>query len=297
MTKVIVPIIFLLASYFINPVTGFENWELKPLGHYEIISDEPNLGGLSAIHITNYGKTFLVLSDRGKYFSGKISRNASGQIKDLNIFKTGPLLNSFGEILSGRNTDSESIAADHKGFYISFESNNRIMHHKNINTSGIFLPNHSDFRKLNQNKGLEAIAMHPNGTLYAVPEKPPEGDSDYPLYRLKNAKWEILTRFDPSNSFLVSDAVFLPDGNLLLLERDYSWFTGFKTQLRLLRLKNNYISEEKILLKLDSGLHNYEGISIWQDTSQTYFITLISDNNFIPFVMSEIIEYKLTKID
>ena len=202
----------------------------------------------------------------------------------------------MGEELSGRNTDSESLTTTQtEGFYISFESNDRIMFHKSLKSPGEFLPKHDDFKRFDRNKGLEAIASNSKGQIHAIPEKPPNGDSRYPIYKLVNGKWTIFSRFSPSKAFLVTDAVFLPDNQLLILERDYNWGVGFKMQLRILTMRPDTITGQNIIFSLDSGLHNYEGVSIWQDKYKNYFITLISDNNFLPFVNSKVKEFKLRK--
>ena len=289
----------LLAILFLTPclTAASERWELEKLGSFEINLNIPEMGGLSAIKVTSFGEKFVTISDRGKYFEGTFNRNLLGSINNLTVLKTGSLLNSSGKALSGRNTDSESLTTTQtEGFYISFESNDRIMFHKNLDSPGEFLPKHSDFKRFDKNKGLEAIASNSKGEIHAIPEAPPEGDSNYPIYKLVNNKWTIFSRFTQSNSFLVTDAVFLPDNNLLLLERDYNWGLGFKMQLRILTFDANTITGQNIIFSLDSGLHNYEGISIWQDKTEHYYITLISDNNFLPFVNSKVKEFKLRKI-
>ena len=293
------PLKILFAFWVFNTCVahGSENWTLEPLGIYEINADIPELGGLSAIKVSQSGKKFVTISDKGQYFEGNIFRDTNGAINEIEIFKSGALLNSSGNVLSGRNTDSESLTTiDNNGFYISFESNHRIMFHKNLSAAGTFLPRHKDFKHFKANKGLEAIAANSRGEIFAIPEEPPEGDIDFPVYKLGEKKWSIFSRFPASGSFLVTDAVFLPDDDLLILERDYSWKAGFKMQLRILNVNNNTITGQTKVLSLDSGLHNHEGLSLWQDESKKFFITLISDNNFLPFVTSEIREFRLTNI-
>ena len=278
--------------------TATETWQVEDLGSFEINLNIPEMGGLSALKVTSFGKKFITISDKGHYFEGTINRNSSGLINNLNVLKTGSLLNSSGETLSGRNTDSESMTTTQtEGFYISFESNDRIMFHKNLSAPGKFLPKHTDFKLFEKDKGLEAIASNYKGEIHAIPEAPPEGESKYPIYKLVDDGWVILTRFFQSETFLITDAVFLPDNNLLLLERDYNWGVGFKMQLRVLTFDIDTITGQNIIFSLDSGLHNYEGISIWQDKNGNYYITLISDNNFLPFVNSKVKEFKLKKVN
>ncbi len=290
--RLLIPAIILMTCC----TSASERWFLEPLGAYEIKNDNPHLGGLSALHIKDFGKTFLMLTDKGKYFETKIVRNNESKITGLYIKKNGFLLNSSGQRLSRRNIDSESMATkDGKGFFISFESNNRVMFHETLTSKGKFLPKHDDFAKFDFNKGLEAIATNSDGELFAIPEKPPEGNIEFPIYKLLDNAWNVVGHFKPKNNFLVSDAFFLPNNDLLLLERAYDWKLGFKTQLRVLQMDGNTIKNEYTILQLDSGKHNHEGISIWQNNRGSDFLTLISDNNFIPFITSEIREFKLFK--
>ena len=170
------------------------------------------------------------------------------------------------------------------------------MFHENWNKAGTFLPKNEEFKKFRSNKGLEAIAANSNGEIFAIPEEPPSNDVDFPIYKLTDGKWSIFARFPASDTFLITDAVFLPDNDLLILERDYDWEVGFKMQLRVLNINNDTITGQKKLLSLNSGLHNHEGLSLWEDESGNFFITSISDNNFLPFIASEIKEFRLKNI-
>ena len=138
----LINILFALLVSIISFAHGSENWSAEPFGSYEIKLDIPGFGGLSGLKVHQLGSTFITISDRGKYFEGNIFRDADGVIVDVKIFKSGSILNSSGNNLSGRNTDSESIVmTKNKGLYISFESNHRIMFHENLTSAGTFFAN------------------------------------------------------------------------------------------------------------------------------------------------------------
>jgi hypothetical protein len=44
---------------------------------------------------------------------------------------------------------------------------------------------------------------------------------------------------------------------------------------------------------LPSRFDNLEGISVWQDVSGQTHLTLVSDDNFLPFQNTQIIEYSV----
>ena len=68
------------------------------------------------------------------------------------------------------------------------------------------------FRKLSVNKGIEALAIDNENRLIAIPEKPPLGISDIPIFRLQNNNWEIIKYVKIKDNFLVTDAEILPMG-------------------------------------------------------------------------------------
>ena len=67
--------------------------------------------------------------------------------------------------------------------------------HRNIEGKGVFVPKHPLFKNLSVNKGIEALAIDKHNRLMAIPEKPPLGISDIPIFRLENNKWEIVKYF------------------------------------------------------------------------------------------------------
>ena len=137
----IIGILLALWVSIISFAQGSEYWSIEPLGNYEIKLDIPEFGGLSSLKVFKLGNTFVTISDKGKYFEGNIFRETDGTIKDIQIFESGSILNSSGNNLSGRNTDSESLTmTKDNGFYISFESNHRIMFHESLRAAGKFLP-------------------------------------------------------------------------------------------------------------------------------------------------------------
>jgi hypothetical protein len=51
--------------------------------------------------------------------------------------------------------------------------------------------------------------------------------------------------------------------------------------------------EVTLLQTLPSRFDNLEGISVWQDVSGRTHLTLVSDDNFLPFQNTQIIEYSV----
>ena len=272
-----------------------KKWKLEQVGFLNIDRNEKDYGGFSGLLIKNEGTEALVVTDKSFFFVLELRRDDNDFLTGYSVIKKGRILSSKGEHLNGRNTDSESIAKDaNNNYYISFESNHRIMMHTEVEGKGIFVPKHPMFRKLSVNKGIEALAIDNENRLIAIPEKPPLGISDIPIFRLQNNKWEIIKYVKIEDNFLVTDAEILPMGLLLILERKFSWTQGFKTRFRLISL-DKFDNTEPIIVFTSTAnqFDNLEGMTFWKDKKGDMRILTVSDDNFHPLQQSEIREFFL----
>ena len=179
--KNIVFILIILFGAIPTLKADVKKWKLEQVGFLNIDRNEKNYGGFSGLIIKNEGSEALILTDKSFFFVLKLQRNDEGILTGYSLIRKGRILSSKGEHLNGRNTDSESIAMDaNDNYYISFESNHRIMMHAKVEGKGVFVPKHPMFRKLSVNKGIEALAIDADNRLIAIPEKPPLGISDIP---------------------------------------------------------------------------------------------------------------------
>ena len=272
-----------------------KKWKLEQAGFLNIDRNEKDYGGFSGLLIKNAGTEALVVTDKSFFFVLELRRDDNDFLTGYSVIKKGRILSSKGEHLNGHNTDSESIAMDaNNNYYISFESNHRIMMHTEVEGKGIFVPKHPMFRKLSVNKGIEALAIDNENRLIAIPEKPPLGISDIPIFRLQNNKWEIIKYVKIEDNFLVTDAEILPMGLLLILERKFSWTQGFKTRFRLISLEKFDNTEPIIVFTSTANqFDNLEGMTFWKDKKGEMRILTVSDDNFHPLQQSEIREFLL----
>lgn len=291
----IVCIIFLKPIYTYS--TTINTWELSLFNSKIIIHEDDDFGGISGITLSENGENFVLLSDKSFFFKGKIIRDNLNKIIDLKIREKGQLSSSKGEILTGKNIDSESIVKkDKRGYYISFESNNRIMYHETLKSPGKFIPEHPDFDKLLFNDGIEALAIKDNGELYALPELPPKGKDFHPIYKFYNNSWTIIDKIKIDQGFKIVDAEMIDDENLITLERKFSFYDGFKIRLRRIKFEKDIIKNSEILLEsLPWEYYNFEGLGKWKDSNGNIYLTLVSDNQFSPLLKTEVKEFILNK--
>ena len=291
-------IIFVLLIFFVTIPTlkaDVKKWQLEQVGFLNIDRNEKDYGGFSGLVISSEGTEALVVTDKSFFFVLELRREENDMLTEYSVVRKGRILSSKGEHLNGRNTDSESIVIDkNNNYYISFESNHRIMMHAKVEGKGVFVPKHPMFRKLSVNKGIEALAIDADNRLIAIPEKPPSGISDIPIFRLQNDKWEIIKYVKINDNFLVTDAEILPEGLLLILERKFSWTQGFKTRFRLISL-DKFDNTEPITVFTSTAnqFDNLEGVTLWRDKNGEMRILTVSDDNFHPLQQSEIREFFL----
>ena len=282
--------------FFSYPVSN-DKWKLNPIGSKIITYDDSQFGGISGLSMSKNGKNFILVSDKSFYFKGEIIRDKLNKIINFNITEKGQLLSSRGKILKKRNIDSESIVkSTNNGYFISFESNNRVMYHKTLKEPGEFLPKHPDFDNFLFNDGIEALAIKSNGELFAIPELPPKGKKFHPIYRFYNNNWSIVDEIKIDQNYKVVDAEIIDDQNLITLERNFSFYDGFKIRLRRIIFEKNYVKNSEILLEsLPWEFYNFEGISKWEDVDGNIYLTLVSDDQFSPLLKTEIREFILKK--
>ena len=65
------------------------------------------------------------------------------------------------------------------------------------------VPPHPDFGRLQHNSGLEALAIDADGTLYAIPERSGKLERPFPVYRLRDGRWDKALRLRRDGTFLV----------------------------------------------------------------------------------------------
>ena len=257
---------------------------------------DPRFGGYSAVAVAPDGGSFLAISDKGSWARGEIERK-DGRIDAIRITGIGDLHQISGAVVGADEFDAEGLAVDAEGHaFVSFEAFHRIRRYDDIDGPAADVPSHPDFRKLQLNSGLEALAIDDAGTLYAIPERSGAWERPFPVYRLRDGKWDRALSIRRDGTFLVVDADFGPDGKLYVLERDFGWVRGFATRVRRFALGPDGLGEEVTLLETPFGeLDNMEGISTWRDAAGRIRVDLISDDNFFPLQRTVLAEYILSE--
>jgi hypothetical protein len=263
------------------------------LGSFTWTDGAEGFGGFSGVEVTPDGASFLAITDAGDITAARIIRDGDTIIGIAH----GPLirlLSSQGEPLSGNNGDAEGLAVGPDGtIFVSFEGNHRVVAHAAPDAPAALLPRPGEFRGLQNNSGLEALAIDAGGALYAIPERSGSTARPFPVFRFRDGAWSVPFTIPRRPPHLPVAADFGPDGRLYLLERHFAGL-AFQSRVRVFTLDGDAIAQEQTLFDTLPGQHdNLEGLSVWQDAAGRIRLTMIADDNFNFFQRTEIVEYAL----
>ncbi|WP_050929169.1 esterase-like activity of phytase family protein [Aestuariivita boseongensis] len=254
---------------------------------------ETRLGGLSAILVRDDGSGALLLTDRSDLFDVTIRREA-GKIAGIDVLSSKRL---------GDDPDAEDALFDTEGLawggdgsvFISFEQDNVIYRHDPNTNATEQVKTPRAFRSLALNKGLEALAINDQGHLFTLAERPRTLGLGFAVWRLDGTGWSQPFHLGARDGFLAVSGEFGPDGRFYLLERKVT-ILGFQSRLRRWDIAGDTARNETLLLTTGPGqFSNLEGLALWRDTRNALRATMVSDDNFWPFMRTQIVEFALTE--
>ncbi|XYK79128.1 MAG: esterase-like activity of phytase family protein [Labrenzia sp.] len=276
---------------------GHSNTEfgkLTFLGGFEILASDRKTGGLSGVISLDDGNRLLAVTDNGHWVAATVEQTDEGAPTGLSDLRYAVLLGADGKSLRARwGHDTEALTLNATGLYVSAERNHAVYHYEWPLLTGdermlgqLALPKALD--KLPGNTGIEALAAGPaggdfDGKLIAISETTPSDEHDFLGFVLgpDGAEEFSIKRHD---RFDVTDAAFLPDGDLLLMERRFNMKDLIGLRLRRLPgsdLKAGAVLDGEILLEADFNyqIDNMEALAVHQNAAGETILTLLSDNN------------------
>lgn len=265
------------------------------LGTYVWRAKGPGFGGFSGLEIDDSGTGLTVLSDRAQLWQGQIRRDAAGAITGVDVTGSSLLHGTDGKVLTVNSGDSEGLALAPDGtIFISFEGRARVMQYQTPGGVATELPIPKAFKTFAPNASLEALAIGPDGALYTLPEDSGKPGKPFPVYRYKSGKWDQPFSLPRDGQFLSVGADFGPDGRLYVLQRWFHGITGFSSRVQRYELTASGIGAPELVLETETGdFDNLEGISVWRDGSGEIRLTMVSDDNFMFFQQTQLVEFSL----
>ncbi|HTY61559.1 MAG TPA: esterase-like activity of phytase family protein [Acidobacteriota bacterium] len=274
---------------------------LEFCGGLVLSSAHKSFGGISALVVHSDGAHFLALSDCASWIRGRIvyDNNRPSGIADASA---APVLDEYGK--PAPQWDTESIAEDGNTLYVGIERINRIF---SFDFDWRSFPRHArpvsappELKELPFNKGLEAMVFIPKnhrlaGTLIAFSEEGLTAEGNLKSF-LIGGRTPGLFSVKRSDGYDISDAALLPDGDILILERQYSLQRGVQMRIRRIHLDEinpGALVDGPAVIEADMRcqIDNMEAMSVHQNRAGEAVITLMSDDNFSPMQRTLLLQF------
>jgi hypothetical protein len=265
-------------------------------------------GGLSGLRLDARGERFIAISDKGSWFTGRIVYKGR-EMTGVDDVEAAPMLGPNGRPITARGWfDSESLALDGPFVYVGLERVNQLLRFdfsKGFTRArGEVVPLPPAAKKLPFNKGLEALVMVPKGlalagTLIAISERGLDHDGNLMAFLIGGpTPGQFSLR--RTNDYDVSDAVLLPSGDLLVLERKFSFLAGLGVRIRRIALKSvapGAVVDGPSIFDADLGheIDNMEGIDAHVTPEGDTVLTMVSDDNFSMIQRTLLLQFTLVE--
>ncbi len=284
-----------------NAVAADRVGRLRYRAILHLTSESEDFGGFSGLSIG--GRHLTAVSDQGHWLTASLALDARGTITGLRAARMGRLCDDDGAPVAWERRDAEEIQhLPGHGYLVSFERHHRIVlyaesengatHPQPARGATAFdrvpkpFPFPPGIVTTQRNKGMEAVALLPDGRLLTFAEDLRTIDDDIIgwIGRPEAGDWRHLT-LPGLGDFLPTGAAVLPAGDLLLLVRNYSRETG--NLIRLLMLEAASLTPGSRLRPVElarieppATIDNMESVAIGTGPAGETLIYLLSDNNY-----------------
>ncbi len=297
-------------STFMSAAVGERVQGLVWRGGIEMQSQADTFGGLSGFGFTGPDNKLVMVSDRGNFVSGQLLYDEAARPAGLIGVRIEPIQNSKGTDLPRAYTrDAEALTVIVRNgaptaVRIGFENLTRVADFALVDgrpqgaAREVTIPKWlSDTRT---NETLEAVCIAPDtspvaGSTLLLTEGIIDDDGQHSAYLLgRNDKGPL--SYISGDGTNPTDCAFMPNGDLLVLERGIALFAF---QMRLVRIaaadvKPGAHLQGEVLLRATGGdIDNMEALAIHPGPDGTTRITLGSDNNFNDWERSLLLEFSL----
>lgn len=271
----------------------------------------PDLHGLSGLELSEDGNCFIAIADRGWFVTGRIVRQ-DGRPVDLQADPPAiRMIGMHGGPMRSHESDAEGLVLAPDGrVFVSFEIYHRVRAWRDITAAATWMPDLPEVPLFDGNAGIEALALGPDGALYALPEDVVEpggipvwrypvpltrmGPDGRQVDRYVDAVWTRAFLLPARGPFRPVGADFGPDGGLYVLERAVVPPLGFRSRIRRFAVGPGGPTDETLLLETAVGTHgNLEGLSVWRDSDGAIRLTMVTDDNGLALQRNEIVEYRV----
>jgi len=273
-------------------------------GGLEVRSDDDRFGGISGLMVAEDGASLMAVTDTGHWLTASLSYR-DGDLSGISDLTLAPLRDPDGASVAGskRLGDAEAMTALPDGrIAVAFERRHRVWAYdvtaKGFDAAAQPIRISPQLKDAVNNKGLEALASLPDGSLLAITEATMAADNEIAGWRVIDgtATDVNLKRIPP---FDLTDMALLPSGDLLTLERRFSTLGGVGAQIRRIpasALEDKGPLDGDILYRSSAGqtVDNMEGIAVRETPDGRTLVYVVSDDNFNPLQRTLLLMFELT---
>jgi hypothetical protein len=295
-----------------NPIVSFAGDERSRFGALDfrsgldLRSSVVGFGGFSGLWRSGDGRDLVALTDNTQWLTARVETR-DGRLAGLSDPVLAPLLDGAGRPLRRtRFYDTEGLAIAGNTAFVSVERNHAVLRfdwgRNGVRARAQMLSIPADARKLPDNSGLEAIGEAPPrsplaGALVAIAERAASGENTptigYILTGSRRGSFQVAR----SDDFDVTDLAFLPNGEVLLLERHFSLLRGVGARLRRLpadAIRPGATVDGEVIYRSEAShqIDNMEGLCVHRQGAET-IVTMISDDNFSALQRTLLLEFAL----
>lgn len=279
-------------------------------GGLVLTSESDLFGGLSGITYTGPDHQLAMVSDVGNFVSGRLIYDAAGQPAELVGVDIAPIQNSHGEDLPRAFVrDAEAIETIYRdgapaAVRVGFENLTRVADFElSAGVPGgaakeIAIP--AWLTRMRTNQSLESVCIAPKnspiaGSTLLITEVAGAANGQHAGFMLGQKDRGPFT-FANTPDLNPTDCAFLPNGDLLVLERGTGFLSFF---MQIVRVRANNVQPGRnltgdILLSASGGdIDNMEGIAVHEGPGGETRITLVSDDNFNTWERTLLLEFAL----
>jgi hypothetical protein len=282
---------------------------LEYRGGFAMYSTNADFGSWSGLDFAADGR-IVAIADTGFWLSAHLVEDGD-RLVDIAQPKIGIMLADNGQPAPNKvSTDAESLRIVHRDgqetALVSFEQKAAIRRYAGPDFASA-VPKHPPLPKfvtgLRRNQGLESLAVAPAdsplaGATVAIAERSLDNKGNHRGFVLDGPNAGQFTIRRPDD-FDISDANFLPNGDLLILERRFSFSGGFAMRIREIpgaSIRPGALVDGETLITADNSyqIDNMEGLAVRTAPSGAILLDLISDDNHGFLQRSVILQFALT---
>lgn len=241
-------------------------------------------GGFSGLAMLPGGDGFLTVSDQGLLVRATVTRDKAGWITGLTWANGARFLDGHARPVLGFTSDAEAIRLMKDGrIMVAFEGYARVSIFQPPDMLPVPLHKWDRFRSIWGNRGMESLAISPEGQVMTILEDTGKDGAYRTLTYQADRGWQVGPSLASDDAFSATDADWGPDGQLYVLERAYSILWGYQSRISAYPATDTGFGTPKVQWQSNIGeFGDFEGMDIARDAAGRIIFTLISDNNFLP---------------